>query len=110
MHQRALRLLALAALVLPVTAHAADAPKGNAADGAKKNTMCVGCHQIPDYKTAFPAVYSVPKISGQHADYLVEALKAYKSGARKHPTMRAIAAQLSEQDMLDLAAFYTAKQ
>lgn len=70
--------------------------------------MCVGCHNIPGYKTAFPSVYSVPKLDGQHAPYIVSALKAYKSGERKHPSMRAVAAGLSDQDMADLAAFYAA--
>ena len=71
--------------------------------------MCVGCHNIPGYKTAFPAVYSVPKLDGQHAAYIVSALRAYKSGERRHPSMRAVAASLSDQDMADLAAFYAAQ-
>ena len=58
--------------------------------------------------TAYPAVYSVPKLGGQHAGYLVKALQAYKAGERSHPTMRAIAATLSDQDMADLAAYYAA--
>ena len=69
--------------------------------------MCAGCHNIPGYKTAFPSVYSVPKLDGQHAPYIVSALRAYKSGERQHPSMRAIAASLSDQDMADLAAFYS---
>lgn len=68
--------------------------------------MCLGCHNIPGYKTAFPSVYSVPKLDGQHAAYIVSALRAYKSGERRHPSMRAVAASLSDQDMADLAAFY----
>lgn len=82
------------------------AAEGNAAAGARKNAMCAGCHGIPGYKTAFPEVYSVPKLGGQHAAYIVKALQAYKSGERGHPSMRAIAATLSEQDMADLAAYY----
>jgi cytochrome c553 len=85
----------------------AKAAEGNAEAGKKKDSMCQGCHGIPDYRTAFPAVYSVPKIGGQHAAYIVKALQEYKSGARGHPTMKAIAATLSEQDMADLAAFYS---
>ena len=69
--------------------------------------MCVGCHNIPYYKTAFPTVYSVPKLNGQHAAYIVSALREYKAGARQHPSMRAIAASLTDQDMADLAAFYS---
>jgi cytochrome c553 len=84
----------------------AKAAEGTAEAGKKKDSMCQGCHGIPDYRTAFPAVYSVPKIGGQHAAYIVKALQAYKSGERAHPTMKAIAATLSDQDMMDLAAFY----
>lgn len=70
--------------------------------------MCAGCHGIAGYKTAFPEVYSVPKLGGQHAAYIVKALQAYRSGERTHPTMRAIAASLSDRDMADLAAYYAA--
>ncbi|WP_269532907.1 cytochrome c [Chitinimonas sp. BJYL2] len=88
----------------------AQAATGNAQAGAKKNSMCLGCHGIPGYKTAYPTVYNVPKIGGQHADYIAAALQGYKTGSRKHPTMTAIAAQLSEQDIADLAAYYAGKQ
>ena len=84
--------------------------KGNA-ESAKKNkiAMCIGCHGIPGYKTAFPSVYHVPKIAGQQPGYIVNALKAYKSGERSHPSMRGIAASLSDEDMDDLAAYYGAE-
>jgi len=68
--------------------------------------MCEGCHGIADYRTAYPEVYPVPKIGGQQAAYIVKALQDYKTGARKHPSMRGIAATLSDQDMADLAAYY----
>lgn len=80
---------------------------GDAAAGQKKNALCIGCHGIPGYKTAYPEVYSVPKLGGQHAEYIVKALGEYKSGARSHPSMHAIAAGLTEQDMADLAAYYS---
>jgi cytochrome c553 len=70
--------------------------------------LCIGCHGIPGYKTAFPAVYHVPKIAGQQPGYLLNALKAYKSGERSHPSMRGIAATLSEEDMKKLADHYGA--
>lgn len=95
----------LAASALP--AYAAEA--GDAAAGKSKNGMCIGCHGIEGYRTAFPAVYSVPKIGGQHADYIVSALRAYKSGERAHPSMRGIAAGLSDKDMADLAAYYASE-
>ena len=79
---------------------------GDAAAGKAKNSMCIGCHGIGGYKTVFPEVYSVPKIGGQHAAYIVKALQEYKSGNRAHPSMRAIAASLSDKDRADLAAYY----
>ncbi|MDZ7593387.1 MAG: cytochrome c [Thiobacillus sp.] len=90
----------LMALAVPV--QAAGDPKA----GQLKTSMCAGCHGIPGWRTAYPTVYSVPKLGGQHAEYMVAALKAYKSGERSHPSMVAIAGSLSEQDMEDLAAYY----
>jgi cytochrome c553 len=73
----------------------------------KVNTaMCIGCHGIPGYKTAFPSVYHVPKIAGQNPAYIVAALKAYKAGERSHPSMRGIAASLSEEQMKLYAEYY----
>lgn len=80
---------------------------GDAVAGKQKVFQCMGCHGIPGWKTAFPEVYHVPKLGGQHAAYLVAALKQYKSGDRDHTTMRSIAATLSEQDMQDIAAYYS---
>lgn len=97
-------LFALAASAL------AQAPVGNAEAAKSKISMCVGCHGIPDYKTAFPHVYHVPMITGQQPVYIVNALQAYKSGARSHPSMRGIAQGLSEQDMADLAAYYSSER
>lgn len=80
--------------------------EGNADAAKGKISMCIGCHGIPMYKTAFPEVYSVPMIAGQSPDYIVKALQAYRSGDRSHPTMRGIARGLSDQDMADVAAYY----
>lgn len=95
-------------LTLGLAAGGAAAAQGNADAGKQKSSMCAGCHGIPGYRTAFPEVYTVPKIGGQHASYIAKALQAYKSGERSHPSMRAIAASLTEQDMADLAAYYAA--
>jgi cytochrome c553 len=96
--------IALMAAVLVPAAHAQDAKAGE-----KKAAMCMGCHSIPGYQASFPEIHKVPMISGQGAKYIVAALTAYKKGERKHPTMKAIAASLTEQDMADLAAFYAAE-
>jgi len=85
----------------------APTPAGDPEKGAQKVQMCQGCHGIPGWRTAFPEVYQVPKIAGQHPQYIVKALQDYKSGARTHPSMQAIAASLSDVDMSNLAAYYS---
>ena len=69
-------------------------------------SMCIGCHGIPDYRTAYPVVYRVPMIAGQSPGYIVAALKAYRSGERPNPTMRGIAMSLTDEDIGALAAYY----
>ena len=97
-------LLALAGVG---TAAQAQAPAGgDAAKGATKAAMCIGCHGIVGYQASFPEVYKVPMMAGQGTKYIVASLVAYQKGDRKHPTMRGIAASLTEQDMADLGAFY----
>lgn len=95
-----LALLAVVA-VLPTSGFAA----GDAAAGKLKAFTCMGCHGIPSYNNAYPT-YHVPKLGGQHAQYLVSALQAYKAGKRSHKTMQAQASSLSEQDMQDIAAYF----
>lgn len=73
-----------------------------------KIEMCIGCHAIPGgYKTAFPEVYRVPMIGGQSAKYIESALKAYRKGDRKHLSMTGIARSMSDQDIADVAAYYS---
>ena len=99
--------LAAAACWFPALACAqASPPAGDAVAGSQKTQVCGGCHGIPGWRTAFPEVYKVPKLGGQHEAYLVKALQEYRSGARSHPSMRAIATSLSDKDIADLAAYY----
>ena len=94
----------------PLVVAAQGAPaKGDAKAGENKTSMCIGCHALPGYKASFPHVYSVPMISGQSQAYLAAALEAYRKGDRSHPTMRAIAGSLSDQDIADLAAYYAGR-
>jgi cytochrome c553 len=79
---------------------------GDAKAAENKVAMCIGCHGIAGYKATFPEVYQVPMLGGQSSKYIENALKAYQKGERKHPTMRGIAASLSDQDIADLAAYY----
>jgi cytochrome c553 len=93
--------LAAGSMTWGTAARAQDAQAGE-----KKVQMCIGCHNLPGYQSSFPEIYKVPKIAGQNAKYIVASLAAYKKGERKHPSMRAIATSLSEQDMADVAAYY----
>lgn len=79
---------------------------GNPKAADNKIAMCIGCHGIPGYKATFPEVYQVPMLGGQSAKYIESALNAYKKGERKNPSMRGIAAGLSDQDIADVAAYY----
>jgi cytochrome c553 len=79
---------------------------GNVKVADNKVAMCIGCHGIPGYKASFPEVYQVPMLGGQSAKYIESALNAYKKGDRKNPSMRGIAAGLSDQDIADVAAYY----
>ncbi len=96
----------LLAIVLAASALAAQAADNNKVTIENRIAQCQGCHGIPDWKTAFPELYRVPKLGGQKPAYIVSALKAYKSGERDFPTMRAIAADLSEADMQAVAKYY----
>ena len=99
----------LALLVLAAFAGTAAAAEvvGNPKAAASKIEMCIGCHGIPGYKSGFPEVYRVPMIGGQSAKYIEGALKAYRKGERKHPSMMGIAASMSDQDIADVAAYYS---
>lgn len=89
------------------------AAAGDIEQGRIKAHLCIGCHNIPGYLIAFPTVYHVPRIWGQSADYIVYALKEYANGTRygkrlnRLASMPAIATTLTEQDMEDLAAYYS---
>jgi cytochrome c553 len=96
----------MAVLSVSQAQDAKPASAGSVATGEKKAAMCIGCHGIKGYQASFPEVHKVPMISGQGAKYIGAALAAYKKGDRKHPTMRAIAVSLTDQDMADLSAFY----
>ena len=70
------------------------------------SSTCLGCHGVVSYNNIYPS-YKVPMLGNQHKDYLVSALKAYRSGERAHPTMRAHAANLSDQDISKIADYFS---
>ncbi len=107
------RKTALRILLPLLLAPAAALAEGDLERGRIQSQMCIGCHNIPNYSTAFPEVYKVPRIQGQSAAYIAYALKEYAAGNRyadglnKLASMPAIASSLTDQDIEDLAAFYS---
>jgi cytochrome c553 len=87
----------------------AGASTGNIENGQLLAFTCAGCHGIEEFRNAYPN-FRVPKIAGQNETYLVNALKAYRSGDRSHPTMVAQASSFSEQDIADLAAYFASRK
>ena len=104
MKQVSISLLILVGIMTTPYSNAA----GDAENGARLSQTCMGCHGAPGLRNASP-VYKVPMLGGQHADYLAVALKAYKDKQRSHPTMQAQSANLSDQDMADIAAYFAAQ-
>ena len=94
------RFLVVALACLSAQAFAA----GDADSGKLKSQACAACHG-PDGNS--PTGPDFPRLAGQHYDYLLKALRDYKSGARKNPIMGAQVGSLSPQDLADLAAFYS---
>ena len=81
---------------------------GDAQRGANLASTCLGCHGIEGYRNAYPD-YAVPRLAGQHPEYLADALKEYRSNARQYPTMHLQALSLSDQDIADVAAYLASK-
>ncbi|KAA2286012.1 c-type cytochrome [Arenimonas fontis] len=100
---RTVSALALLALTLPAFA---TVPAGNPVAGQEKSKTCASCHG-PTGNESLDGTY--PKLAGQHADYLVKALRDYRSGERNNPIMAGFAGGLSDQDIDDLAAFYASQ-
>ncbi|MFT5064167.1 MAG: cytochrome c553 [Gammaproteobacteria bacterium] len=96
--------LVAAAVALAVSG--AAFAEGNAEVGAKKGYTCLGCHGVEGYFNVYPT-YRVPTLWGQHDAYLVAALQSYKKGDRTHPTMQSQASNLTDQDMADIAAYFS---
>jgi cytochrome c553 len=105
---RGVLLAAIAGLAFAGTAMAQQAAPGDAKRGKQMSYTCLGCHGIDGYKNAYPD-YSVPKLKGQHADYLATALHGYRDGDRAHLTMHSEASTLSEQDIADVAVYFAAE-
>jgi len=104
---RSLQKVLVSSLLIATAGLLFTAPASAAGDPVRGKTLgytCLGCHGIETYKNVYPT-YSVPKLRGQHAEYIVAALKEYRDSQRGHATMHAHASTLSDQDMEDIAAY-----
>ena len=95
---KSILLATILAISLPVAAASGDAEVGK-----KKSTTCAACHGA----AGVSASPDFPNLAGQYEDYLVKALTHYKNGKRKNPIMTAQVANLSQKDILDLAAYFS---
>lgn len=102
---RAVLLTLAASAIVPGTVALAE---GDSAAGGEKSYTCLGCHGIKHYINTYPT-YHVPRIAGQNREYLVAALHAYRDQTRSHPTMQANASLLTDQDIEDIAAWFSAQ-
>ena len=73
--------------------------------GKQKAETCLGCHAIPGYNNTYPT-YKVPKLGGQHSDYIKSVLKSYQHMERKHNTMHANAKGLTDEDIHQIAKYF----
>ena len=101
-----IRALVSAALFAGWAAAPVAMAEGDVEEGRLKAQTCMGCHGAPGMRNAYPG-YRVPKLGGQHHEYIVAALQAYRDELRSHPTMQAQAADLSDQDMENIAAYFS---
>src|SRR5438093_1960372 len=94
-------LVSLSALgigILAPIAHAADVEAGK----AKVQTVCAACHGVAGVSVSD----TIPNLAAQKAAYIETQLKALKEGTRKNPIMSAIATQLSNDDIANVAAYF----
>jgi len=98
--------IAVLAVLCVSQAAFAQGEAGSAEAGQAKAATCVACHGL-DGNSVNP---EWPSIAGQHAEYIVKQLKAFKSGTRTNVLMAPMTATLSDQDMLDLGAYFSAQR
>jgi len=79
---------------------------GNVDSGKEKSAICAGCHGADGNSI----IGANPRLAGQYKSYLYQALLQYKSGARKDMLMGSMVANLNDQDMQDLAAWFSSQK
>src|SRR5690554_4719998 len=100
------KLASVVLVLMGVTGAVQAAPVGDATAGQGKAAVCAACHGM-DGNSLVPLF---PKLAGQHPTYIAKQLAAFKAGERKDETMAPMAAPLSEQDVADLAAYFSGQK
>jgi cytochrome c553 len=91
---------------ISLTTFSASVHAGDPVAGQAKAAVCAGCHGMDG--NSINGLW--PKLAGQHEAYLMKSLKAFRSGERKEPTMNAMAKPLSDADIENLAAYFSAQK
>ena len=99
---RSIAALAAAALCIP----AVQAAGGDPAAGREKSQSCAACHG----ENGRSGNTAYPMLAGQHESYLYHSLKSYKNGDRQNAVMSGMVANLSDEDLRDLAAYYASRE
>lgn len=97
----------IGALIVCIIGSHAQAQSGDYRRGLEKSQICQSCHGKTGNESLMP---SYPRLAGQHEDYLVFSLKSYREGRRKNAVMAGFAANLTDQDIADLAAWYSRQE
>lgn len=84
---------------------ASPAIAGDPEAGKYTAQTCLGCHGIPGNTNVYPT-YHTPKLGGQNAEYIIDAMEAYRAGDREHALMQAQARSLTDEEIRDIAAFF----
>jgi cytochrome c553 len=100
------RMLAFLLFSGSLLAVAAQAQEGSAEAGKMKSATCAACHGV-DGNSVTP---DWPSLAGQHASYIIRQLKAFKNGDRVNVTMKPFADMLSDQDVADVAAYFSSQK
>ena len=101
-----LKRIAIVGAAMIMAMPALTIAEGDAAARPAATETCLGCHGAKNYKNGYPT-YNVPKICGQNAQYLLDALVGYADGSRPHETMHAQAASLSDADKQAIAEYFS---
>ncbi len=100
------RILSIAGICLALVLNTQTLAAGDPERGKSKSTPCQACHGVDGNSSDA----NFPKLAGQQASYIVQALKDYQSGKRKNPIIAGFAGSLSQQDREDLAAYFAGQK